>query len=192
MKLEQFVLTLGGIAIVVAFFLPYLTLNLNPTAWDGITQTEIKLDDDHKIKIEGIDALDRKVAISGLSMTETALRKADLIEEGIDTGWMDWIWNAWTENATSNSQMKVAGLAFVLLGPFIFLLYALGYLFKGITGKQYKRGVFSTLLFLGASWAIFRFLLGFNFFDMAGLGFWVAFGGMLTAAFSLFFERGKK
>lgn len=184
MKLEQFVLTLGGIAIIVAFLLPYMTLNLNPLAWEGnITE---------QVKIEGLDALNRKVEVSGLSMTETILNKAEVIEEGIDNGWVDWLWNAWTENASSNSQLKVAGLLFVLAGPFIFLFFALGYLFRGITGKQYKRGIFFTLVFLGASWAIFKFLLGFSFFEMAGLGFWVAFGGMLLAAFSLFFERGGK
>jgi hypothetical protein len=190
MKLEQFVLTLGGIAIIVAFLLPYVTLNLNPTAWDVIP-SEIKINDT-EIKIDNISALDSEVEVSGLSMTQSLLNKADVIEEGIDNGWLDWIWNAWQENASSNTQLKVAGLLFVLAGPFLFLLYALGYLFRGLTGKQYKRGVFTTLLFLGASWAIFKFLLGFNFFEMAGPGFWVAFGGMLLAAFSLFFERGKK
>lgn len=190
MKLEQFVLTLGGIAIIVAFFLPYLTLNLNPIAWDGV-KTEIKLNDEKSIKIDGLDGLNREVQVSGYSMTQTALNKADVIQEGIDNGWMDWIWNAWKENASGNAQLKVAGLAFVLAGPFIFLFYALFYVIKGLAGRQYKRGVFFTLLFLGASWAIFKYLLGFNFFEMAGLGFWVAFGGMLAAAFSLFFERKK-
>jgi hypothetical protein len=138
------------------------------------------------------------VQLSGYSMVETLLSKFEIIQEGIDSRWADMLWNSWMENADGTAKAGVAGFLLVMAGPFIFTLYALGYVFRGLAGKQYKRGIFFTLLFLGASWAIFYFLskptFGFemSFFKAAGPGFWVAFGGMLAAAFSLFFERGGK
>ncbi len=177
MKLEKIVLILSGFAIIAAFFLPYLTLEVKPTILG------------QEIPLENAQA---QIQVSGFSMTQTVLNKTDVIKEGVDNGWADWLWNSWKENASENAQLKVAGLLFLLAGPFIFLIYALGYIIRGLAGKQYKHGVFTNLLYLAASWAICKFLLDLNFFSMAGLGYWVAFGGMMAAAFSLFFERGVK
>ncbi len=170
MRLEQIILTLAGIAIIAALFLPYLTL-----------------------QVAGQEVM----TISGVSIAQSGLEKAEVIADLPGDSLVDFLWDTFNETTTTKERMSVIGLIFICLGPIIFALYALGYIFRGLRGKQYKRGIFFTLLFTAAAWLIFKFLgaqLGteFSFFSMAGPGFWVAFGGMLAAAFSVFFERGAR
>ena len=104
-------------------------------------------------------------------------------------------------NSAQNFQglALVVGLIFILSGPIWFGFHGLGYVIRGLRGKQYGRGIFFTLFFMGIGWLVF-YLMGkefeesMGFFQLVGPGFWVAFGGMLVAAFSLLFERpgGKK
>ncbi|MFK7971595.1 MAG: hypothetical protein AB8F95_14615 [Bacteroidia bacterium] len=91
---------------------------------------------------------------------------------------------------------KIFGAIIFVLGPFFFAIYGLSYLFKGLTGKAYKRGIFFTILFTLGAWIFFYFvgpelgmLWGKNVFKLVGLGFWLSFAGMWVAAFSLFFSK---
>lgn len=119
----------------------------------------------------------------------------------------DWAWDLLSNTFDSITGAKgyglLAMLAIVLLGPFIFAIYGLSYVIKALAKKQYKRGVFVNLLFMGFAWLTFYLfqeqnsvsVLGMdlgaklNFFKMAGIGYWVMFSGMMVAAFSLFFGK---
>lgn len=171
MKLEKVVLLIGGLACVAGFFLPYLTL--------------------------------AGQSVSGYGETMTLLDYFDVVE--YKNG--EWAIDLFTNNLDNLGGVKEYGvtamIAIVLLGPFIFALYGLSYIIKALARKQYKRGVFVNLLFMGFAWLTFFLIqeqstvsvLGMdigaklNFFKMAGLGYWVAFSGMMVAAFSLFFGK---
>lgn len=171
MKIEKVVLLIGGLACIAGFFLPYLSMG--------------------------------NQSISGFGETMTVLDYFDLVE--YKNG--DWALELFTNNLESIADVQgyglLAMLAIVLLGPLIFALYGLSYVIKALAKKQYSRGVFVNLLFMGFAWLTFYLLqehnsvnvLGMdlgaklNFFKMAGLGYWVAFSGMMVAAFSLFFGK---
>lgn len=172
MNLERIVLTLSGLAIVAAFFLPYMHIRLEVA--EGVSIGE--------------------VTVSGLSIVQTGLDAAGVLPDASAKTLVDFLGKAW--NGTENMQEigLVTGLMFVMAGPFIFLLYSLGYLFRGLAGRQYKRGIFFTIAYTGIAWLVCWLLgreleMSLNFFRMAGLGFWLAFGGMFAAAFSLFFAK---
>ncbi len=171
MNLERIVLTLGGIAIIAAFFLPYL-----------------------QFKKAFTEAYKMEVSISGMSMVQTGLEFAEVVPGNTGEGMLDFVKKGWKDSQNFQQLGALIGFIFVLIGPFIFLLYSLGYVFRGLTGRQYKRGIFFTIVYTGISWLTFYLLgndlgISLNFFSMAGPGFWVAFGGMFAAAMSLFFSK---
>lgn len=173
MRFEQIALLLGGLAIIGACFLPFIELSgemLGP----GANSTKV----------------------SGMSVVQAILDKTGVqsYSEGQDL--MNFFQSKWSDPNTSIQQKGLlGGIWIILFGPLFFALHALGYIFKGLRGKQYSRGIFFTLLFVGLGWLIF-WLFGkedgqsYNFFSTVQTGFWVAIGGMLLAAFSLFFEKG--
>lgn len=183
MKLEKILLTLGGLAGITAFFLPYLTFSKS---------------------ILGLEVLN--ASMSGYSLSRSLLDAFGILGyEGSQTAWKVLQEVMQTANGTEG-YLSLAGLIFVFAGPFLFLAYSLGYFFRGLMGRQYKHGIFFTLIYAGLSWLTFYListtqtttqLMGLDvgvkleFFSMAGVGFWVAVGGMLVAAFSLFFAPMK-
>ena len=109
----------------------------------------------------------------------------------------------WSNTADGKDLALVVGFILVMSGPLYFLSYSIGYLIRGLRGKQYQRGIFFTIVYIGVAWLVF-YLLGqqnsgklfgletgipFNFFKMAGIGCWLAIGSMVAAAFSLFFAK---
>lgn len=119
----------------------------------------------------------------------------------------EWIINLFTKNFDKLGGPEAYGitamLAVVFLGPFMFAIYGLSYVLKALARKQYKRGIFINLLYMGVAFLTFFLIqekssvsiLGLdigakmNFFKMAGMGYWVSFSGMMVAAFSLFFGK---
>ena len=110
------------------------------------------------------------------------------------------------ENATEmKAKAQIAGILFVLAAPLIYALYSLGYLIRGLIGKSFKRGIWFNLLFLPAAWGLLYWIsqdystqilgrevgLQLNFFNMAGIGYWLAFAAVFVAGFSLLFEKKK-
>ena len=176
MKLDRTVLILSGLTGVAAFFLPFIN---------------------HDYLLGG------EMAASGYNYVMTSLDASGTLsfEEGRN------IWSLFQEYIQSAGSpadyAAIAGTLFTLAGPLIFLIFSLGYIFRALRGKQYRNGIFLSLLFLGIAWASFHFLGTspaqtlfpdapegtLNFFGMAGLGFWLAFGSMIAAAFSLFFAK---
>ncbi len=142
-------------------------------------------------------------SISGFGETMTILDYFNLVE--YQNG--EWALELFSNNLDTIAGIQGYGLlimlAIVLVGPLFFTIYGLSYIIKALAGKQYKRGVFVNLLFMGFAWLTFFLfqeqnsvnVLGMdlganlNFFKMAGIGYWVMFSGMMIAAFSLFFGK---
>ena len=176
MKLDRIVLILSGLAGIAAFFLPFINQDY---------------------------LLGGEMAASGYNYVMTSLDASGTLEfeEGRNT-W-NLVWDFIKSAGSPADYAAIAGTLFTLAGPFLFLLFSFGYIIRGLRGKQYRNGIFLSLLFLGIAWASFYFLgaspaqtlftdaleTPLNFFSMAGLGFWLAFGSMITAAFSLFFAK---
>lgn len=176
--LHRTFLIVGALLGIGAFFLPYLSLDY------------------------GIG----KFSVSGLKYTQMVLENfADLGAGKEDIALSDKIYSVFYEMGVkpwvsqSSLSTKLGGIGFfaVLMGPFYFFLFSLGYLWRGIMGKQYKRGIIFNILFLIFSWAIFYFIgkenkvFNINFFWFADFGYWLAFVGMFVAAFSDFFWKEK-
>ncbi len=171
MKLEPLLLTLGGILVIVAFFFPFL-----------IIPTEI-------LSVNG-----NEVHTSGLTLCQEVLGHFEVIEKPAGEGIIPAIIDKWN-NATDWKELGlVVGLLFIMGGPIWFGLHSIGYIWKGFRGKQYGRGIFFAILFLGFSWTIIWLWgnsmgLSLNFFQLVQPGFWMGCAGMILAAFSLFFEQ---
>lgn len=184
MKAEQSMLTLAGIAGIAAFFLPYIQFEQS---------------------ILGISLVDTYV--SGLTYTRSALDATGVLPYEGGRTFVALLQELWTNAQSWQDYGTVAGLLVVISGPIFYLLYSLGYLFRGLFGKQYKRGIFFNFIYMGASWGICKWItathstevlgkqlgLNLNFFANAGLGYWIAFAAVIVAGFSLLFEpkRGK-
>lgn len=172
-------LLLGGLMCIAAFFLPYFNINY------------------------GLG----KYQVSGLYYVQTAIeyfQPSDANPTGItkveDKAYdmmYDTVLKAWDKKSTVKLKgMLIAGII-VAMGPFYFLLFGLGYLFRGVLGKVYKRGMIFNILFLGLSYAVFYFInkevaipfVSFSFFSIASFGYWIAFAGMFVAAFSDFLGK---
>ncbi len=180
MNLERITLTLAGLVGIAAFFLPFL--HLQP---EGIGKNLVNVD------------------VSGYSYVMTILDAAEVQEYPEGRAMVEVLGELFENSKKVENKALWAGVMVVLTGPIFFLLYSLGHLFRGIAGQSYKRGIFFTLLFTLFAWAVFFFLsdksniefgsleIGpkFNFFKMAGIGFWMSAGSVLVAAFSLFFSK---
>lgn len=180
MKLEQLILILGAILGIAGFFFPYLHLD---TSAIGLSMGEISM--------------------SGYSYVRCFLDNFGLLEFDGDYRWLRWSAELWNEASEPIGLGKAIALTFVQSLPIMMLLYSIGHLFRGLTGKQYKRGIMFNLLFMGLAWGTFYFIsmdgnylfLGekvdqtLNFFKIAGLGYWMSFGGIFLAGLSLFFEK---
>lgn len=169
MNLERIVLILGGLLCIGGFFLPFIE----------------------------IDVLGKTVAsMSGYDMTAAGVEVAQGPVDAPPGPVMRTLSEEWAAAGNFADLGKIIGAIFFILGPFFFAIYGLSYVIKGLMGKVYKRGVFFTILFTAGAWLFFYFigpelgsLWGRNFFNMAGLGFWLPFAGMWVAAFSLFFSK---
>lgn len=180
MNAERITLILAGLVGIAAFFLPFLHL-----------------------KPEGIGKNLIDAEISGYSYVMTVLDAAEVQEYPEGRAIMEVLGELFENSQKIENKALWAGVMLVLTGPIFFLLYSLGHLFRGISGSSYKRGIFFTFLFTAFAWGVFYWLSDksnveildlevgpqFNFFKMAGLGFWMAAGAVLTAALSLFFSK---
>ncbi|WNJ18547.1 hypothetical protein [Pontibacter sp. G13] len=179
MKLEQKILLFAGILVIGAFFLPYLKLEKSFLIFEVNAQ------------------------VSGLSLTQSILDEAGVIEHKKGKVVSKLIREFLTNGDTWKDQSTALGLLVVFAGPILFLLHGLGYIFRGFSGRQYKRGIFFSILYSAASWGILKWIsesntakllgqeievINLSFFEMVGPGYWVAIAGMLIAAISLFFE----
>ncbi len=170
MKLEKVVLFLGGAACLAAFFLPYLTF--------------------------------AGQSVSGLSLVMASLDAAGVVDQPGGSTVVDGLLQVFNQFNSVKDYALLAMLVVVLFGPFMFAIFGLFYVVKSMIGKQYQRGIFLNLLYLGFSWLTFFLIAKYSslqvihmlgdslsFFQIAGPGFWVGFGGMILAAFSLFFGK---
>ncbi|MDW3647662.1 MAG: hypothetical protein R8P61_11390 [Bacteroidia bacterium] len=147
--------------------------------------------------------LDSQMQVSAYNYGQVAANATGTYEYAESNGFWNATWNLTKSINQPQDYATVAGAFFTLALPAIFLLFFLGYMLKALRGKQYSNGIFLTLLSLGIAWASFYFMSAesaqalfgpdvetpLNFFGMAGIGFWAAFGSMLAAAFSLFFAK---
>lgn len=175
---QRILLILGGLLCIGAFFLPYFSINYGLGKWNA----------------------------SGLYYSQTLYEyfqaptgNANLLTKAEDKAFdiiYDAAKNAWEKKSTLQFQGLSIVAVIVALGPFYFFLFGLGYVYRGLFGKVYKRGIIFNLLFLGLSWTVFHFLsqevplIDISFFGIASFGYWIAFAGMFVAAISDFF--GKK
>ena len=175
MKLERIVLLFSGLVILGSSVLPYFNL--------GSQFTEA-----------GTSPLE----LTGVEIVQTILNQFGVQSFEKGEGLINFLADKWAQAEGFEGLGLVAGLILILGAPIWFGLHALGYVFRALRGRQYSHGIFFSLLFLGFGWLIF-WLWGSvlevdtNFFYSTRIGFWVGFGGMVLAAFSLFFENsGRK
>jgi|GEM_PF-2187155 len=164
---ERFLLFLAGAAGIGSFFLPFFDLSAfsEGTQAGGYIYVQEALNSFGVAGFEGANAMG-----SMLSSIQNDLQ-----------GGKDYL--------------EIAGLAFILIGPIVYLLLSLGYLIRSISGKSYKRGTgynfiyplvsFGILYWLSSSGDLLAPSGSVNFFTSAGLGFWVAFAAVFVAGFSL-------
>lgn len=182
MNLERIMLILAGLMGLGAFFLPFLHFEQQ---FLGVKLIETTFTG-YNFVLGWLDYLDFYQSEMGAKVVEVLVR----------------LW----ENATElKAKLQIAGLLFVLAAPVIYALYCLGYLFRGLMGWSFKRGIWFNLLFMPAAWGIFYWIsqdystqilgrdvgLQLNFFSMAGVGYWLAFAAVFIAGFSLIFEQNK-
>lgn len=173
MNLERILLFLAGAALIAASFLPFFVIDINILQ---IKISQLVLNTDQYVRT-GLDAFD-VIEHDGASKLIKALG------------------DAWQNTAEWQDYVALGGLVAVLLGPIYYLLYGIGYVFRALAGKQFKRGIFFNLIYLGASFGILYWIstnnylnLNFGFFDIANVGFWVSFGAIWVAGFSLLFAK---
>ncbi|MEO0474070.1 MAG: hypothetical protein AAF206_30960, partial [Bacteroidota bacterium] len=143
--------------------------------------------------------------ISGYNYVRTALDYFQVIDYPGGRDMINLVQDLWGNAQQMENKGLILGGVVALLGPIFFLLYSLGHFFRGLAGKQYKRGIFFMLLFSGYSYLV-MFLLNqktttevlgqeigikLSFLEVAGPGFWVAVGAIFLAAISVFFEKKK-
>ena len=174
MKLERIVLLFSGLVILGSSLLPYFDLGSH------FTESESS-----------------SLAFTGVEIVQTVLNQFDVLAFDKGEGLMNFLADKWNQAEGFEGLGLVVGLILVLGAPLWFGLHALGYVFRALRGRQYSHGIFFSLLFLGFGWLIF-WLWGSvlevdaNFFYSTRIGFWVGFGGMILAAFSLFFENSSR
>jgi hypothetical protein len=180
MRLEQLMLVIAGLMGLGAFFLPFL-----------------------HIEQSFMGAKLMEVVVSGYSYTTAWLDYFDLYQTGHGKAIIEWLTGLWENASGLKGYAQLAGLFMVLTGPVWYALFSLGYLFRGLTGRSFKRGILFNFLFMALSWAVFFWIsqdkrtvilgqeigLDLNFFSMAGPGYWVAFVAVFVAGFSLLFEK---
>lgn len=147
--------------------------------------------------------LDKQMEVSAYNYGQVIAHETGNMDYPESTGFWNGTWNLSKSITTPADYATVGGVLYVLALPVLFIFFFLSYLFKALRGKQYSNGIFITLLSLGIAWAAFYFLSpasahalfgvetegSLNFFAIAGPGFWLAFGSMIAAAFSLFFAK---
>jgi hypothetical protein len=186
MKTEQTVLALAGLGGIGAFFLPFL--HIQPSL--GVLQLQ-----------------NADIQVSGLTVVLSLLDHFHVYSYEKGRVLIELLTQLWG-SADWKNKATAAGLVFILLGPVLYLLYSLGYLIRGLFGRQFKRGVWFNLLFPAAAWGILYWAgqarsvglgpidvelsLKLNFFKLAGIGFWLAFASVWVAGFSLLFEKNAK
>lgn len=180
MKLDRIVLVLAGLGGIAAFFLPFFHF---------------------KASVLGLNVADFNM--SGFDYVAALLNNFDVISYPEGKKILRFVGELWSNTSDGQDLALMIGFLLILSGPIYFLTYSLGYVIQGIRGKQYQKGIFFTIIYVGVAWLVF-YLMGqqnsgqlfgletgipFNFFKMAGIGCWVAIGSMLAAAFSLFFAK---
>ncbi len=171
MRLERIVLLLSGLVILGSFVLPYFELDS-----------------------QFVNSENSSLELTGVDVVQTILNQFGVQSFDKGEGLMSFIQDKWNAAEGFEGLGLVAGLLLVLGAPIWFGLHSLGYMVRGLRGRQYSHGIFFSILFLGFGWLIF-WLWGnvledsSTFFQSTRIGFWTGFGGMLLAAFSLFFEN---
>lgn len=171
---QRALLLLGAILCIGAFFLPYMSI-------DYIVG---------KAVFGGYNFIDY-----GLSYSQASTGSPTMVDKVEDFGYdffVEKIIEPWIAKGTPADKALLLGLFFVIIGPIFYLLFGLGYLWRGIVGKPFKRGIIFNLLYFGFSWLILFFISGklkplsLDFFYVADFGYWLAFAGVFVAAFSDF------
>ncbi|MDX1909616.1 MAG: hypothetical protein SF053_21435 [Bacteroidia bacterium] len=202
MKPEQTVLTFAGLLGIVAFFLPFIKVEipiLNTTVFQ----------------------------YSGFSVTEDIVeivqqqQVSDTLVLGKENNLVSTLITLWQNTDSVKDKGALAGIMFLVVGPLLYALFAVWYVLRGVFGRQFKFGIGFNVLFLALGWAIFYGItqgylgnifgkmgetsldlgiglnldlapkvdLSLNFFKLAGIGFWLAFASIWIAGFSLLFEK---
>lgn len=172
MRTEQLLLIIAGLAGIAAFFFPFI----------------------HFPDITILGAELRDMTISGHGLIMGILDRFDLVQSASGSHIIGNILDLWQSSTSIQQYLVFIGIMLFVIGPLIFLLYCLGYLFRGLRGKSYKRGIFTALLYMGLGWLAFYLAgsedgLALNFFNQVGIGFWIAWGAVVLAALSVFFEK---
>jgi len=167
MKLKRWILLAAGLLGIVAFFLPFFKL----------------------VNVGFID-----VNVSGTSLLGALAEAFDIGNFKGGKRLYKLLLDQWQSNQDIIDYAGYFGFVYVLLGPVFILLFSLGYLFKGISDKgRYRSGLIFLLIYtviaaigLYASGQYYNITL--NFFNRAGLGYWLGAGAIVLAWLSRFLK----
>ncbi len=172
MKLSRILLTLSGLAGIIAFFLPWMR---SPLAG-------------------------QKLYLSGLTYFYALLDKIGISQHGGASKFFDTFWGQLTGAESAYSMVQALCVWFIILGPIMFLVFHISHFKKGLQGGFYKRGRDFAWVYMLLS--IFFLWYGtqgmiiihqkFSFFRLVSYGFWVSFAAMIGAwASNILLHRGK-
>lgn len=165
MKAERIILTIAGATGIAGFFMSFFKIK--------------------KFILE--------LSLSGYTYVKAGLDMAGIEKHPIAREFVLGIKNLIMNADQFDEKLKLIGLAFILLGPIFFVLHSIGHFVRGMMGKQYKRGIFFALAYMGGAWAFLKYYgnevnMNINFFELTDIGFWISFTAIIVAAFSVFFE----
>ncbi len=167
MKFDRILLIVAGILGIAAFFFPFISL----------------------LKVGFLD-----VNISGLNLFEAGLQGLKIGDFKMGGKIFQFLSDLWVGNEDLIDWGGFVGLLFVLLGPVYFLAFSISYLIKGlkVTGR-YRRGlsfliIYSIIAFAGIYFSGQYYHIKLNFFNRAGLGYWLSAAAILLAWLSRFLK----
>lgn len=164
---QRALLLAAGIIGIVAFFLPF---------------------------IHFVEVLFVNIHYSGWSLIEAGLDAADIGKFPRGRKLLNFMIEQWQANQSLIDYVGFVGLLYILLGPIYFLYYAFAYLFAGLLNREFSRGLIHLLIFTAFAWIGFYFggqeyHVKINFFNRAGIGFWLVCASVLMGFLSRFVRK---
>jgi hypothetical protein len=164
---QRALLLAAGMVGIIAFFLPF---------------------------IHFVEVLFVNIHYSGWSLVEAGLDAADIGKFPRGRKLLNFLIEQWQSNQSLIDYIGFVGLLYILLGPLYFLYYALRYLLAALRNRDFPHGLVFLLTFTAFAWVGFYFggqeyHVKINFFNRAGLGFWLVAVSVVMAFLSRFARK---
>ena len=164
---QRALLLAAGITGIVAFFLPFLHF---------------------------VEVLFVNIHYSGWNLVEAGLDAAEVGKFPKGRKLLKFLIEQWQSNQSIIDYLGFVGLLYILLGPVYFLYYALRYLLAALLNRSFHQGLAFLLFFTVFAWLGFylggkEYHIKLNFFNRAGLGFWLVCASVTMGFLSRFAKK---